>query len=97
MNGTGDENEFRHRGTGRVDVVVIAGRVRRRVVVGVTGGGSVVVWMDVPAQIPIRPVAIVNLVVALYRPPDGDGRRRSLADAVLEVESQFTGAQRIVQ
>jgi hypothetical protein len=97
VNGTCDENEFRSPDAGRIDVVVIARRIRRRVVVTVSVGCGILVRVNVPPEVPIRIVAVVKIVVVSHRPPDGDGGSRRLTDAVVELETQFTGTHRIVQ
>jgi len=96
MDGTSDEDEFSDSDTGRVDIVVIARRVWRWVVVGVAVGLGVFVWMYIPPKIPSYVVAVVNVVITLYRPTDGDGRTRRLGDTVIESKTHFAGAHWVV-
>jgi hypothetical protein len=53
--------------------------------------------MHVPPKITVRTVAVVDVVVVSHRPPDGEGRSRRLAGAVVEPEPQFTGIHRVVE
>jgi hypothetical protein len=67
------------------------------VVVVVSIRNGILVWMHVPSKIPTRIVTIMNVVIVSNRPPDSDGRSSRLADAVIKMETQFTGIHRVVK
>lgn len=79
MDGTCNENDFREAETGRFNIVAIARRVQRWMIVAVSSRVSVLVWMHVSSEMPICIVAVVFIVVVSHRPPDGDGHSRRLA------------------
>jgi hypothetical protein len=97
MDRTSDEDEFRDCDTGCLDIVVISRRVRGRVIVAAILWYSVVVGMDVPTEISICHVGVVDVVVVSYRPPDGDSRCRRFADAIVEVKPQLPRVHRVVK
>jgi hypothetical protein len=97
MDRTSDENEFRDYDTRGLDIVVIGRRLGRRVIVAIILWYGVAVGMDVPAQISICCVGVMDVVVVSNRPPDGDGRCRCFADAIVEMEPQFPRVHRVVK
>jgi len=66
-------------------------------VVTVTVWRRVVMWMHVPSKVPDRLVAVVDVVVVVYCPPNGERRVVGLTDAVIELQSEFTRTQHVVQ
>jgi hypothetical protein len=92
-----DEYEFRDLDTGPLDIVVIVRRIRRWVVVTIAGGSGIRMGMQIPPEVPIRVVAVMDVVVVPHGPPDGDGRGCRRTDAVVHPETQFTGTHRVVE
>ncbi len=92
-----DEHEFRNLDTGRFTIVIVLRGIRRRMVVAIPIRIGIHVRMHIPPEVPIRVVAVMDVIVVSHGPSDGDGRSRRLTDTVVQLKAQFAGTHWVVE